>query len=62
MLNHLSPCNYILAVEPTLMRAQKYPIYLGIHTYRILKGVCIVSYLDLCTAVYCSLFGYYFNV
>ena len=36
-----TPCNYTLDVEPTFMRAQKCPSYLGIHVYSVLKCIFI---------------------
>ena len=46
---------YILQAEPTFMKAQKFPIYLGMHTYSILKVHSCLQPGTYNTAVYCNL-------
>ena len=57
LYTYVSPCNYILHAEPTFMRAQKCPIYLGMHTYSILKvHICLqLGIILLFTAAYGNL-------
>ena len=56
-----SPCNYILRhAEPTFMpKAQKCPIYLGIHTYNTFKSAFTVITTPIAKLLHCCLLQLY---